>query len=51
MKPFLKANWENLINISYAVNPDVLKPWLPNGLELDMQNGKAFVSLVWIFQR
>jgi uncharacterized protein YqjF (DUF2071 family) len=46
MKPFLTAQWLNLINLSYAVDPDVLLPFLPEGVELDILNGKAFVSLV-----
>lgn len=43
---FLSAHWENLIMANYAVNPDVLKPYLPAGVELDFYDGKAFVSLV-----
>ncbi|MFI5148500.1 MAG: YqjF family protein [Bacteroidia bacterium] len=46
MKPFLCARWTNLINITYAVNPDVLKPYLPSGVELDIEQGKAFLSIV-----
>ncbi|HXC07119.1 MAG TPA: DUF2071 domain-containing protein [Bacteroidia bacterium] len=46
MKAFLSARWVNLINITYAVNPDLLIPYLPQGLELDVEQGKAFVSLV-----
>lgn len=43
---FLKARWENLIMANYAVNPDVLKPYLPHGVELDFYNNKTYVSLV-----
>lgn len=43
---FLSARWENLIMANYAVNPDVLKPYLPNGVELDFYNNKPYVSLV-----
>lgn len=43
---FLTARWENLIMANYEVNPDVLKPYLPNGVELDLYNNKAYVSLV-----
>jgi uncharacterized protein len=46
MKPFLTAEWLYLANITYAVDPAVLLPYLPRGLELDTINGKAFVSLV-----
>lgn len=43
---FLSARWENLIMANYSVNPDVLKPYLPNGVELDFYQDKVFVSLV-----
>ena len=45
-KTFLSAKWENLIMANYEVNPDVLTPYLPNGVELDFYNGKTYVSLV-----
>ncbi len=43
---FLKARWENLIMANYEVNPELLKPYLPNGVEIDFFEQKAFVSLV-----
>jgi uncharacterized protein YqjF (DUF2071 family) len=43
---FLSARWENLIMANYEVNPDVLKPYLPTGVELDFYNNKTYVSLV-----
>ena len=46
MKPFLTAEWTHVTNITYAVDPALLKPHLPEGLELDTIDGKAFVSLV-----
>jgi len=46
MRPFLTAEWKNLILLTYAVNPAVLEPYLPKGLELDLYKGKAFVSFV-----
>jgi len=45
-KTFLSARWENLIMANYAVNPEVLIPYLPKGVELDFYDGKAWVSLV-----
>jgi uncharacterized protein len=45
-KTFLSARWENLIMANYAVNPEVLIPYLPKGVELDFYDGKAMVSLV-----
>jgi len=46
MKNFLSANWRKLIMANYAVNPEVLSPFLPKHTELDLHNGKAYVSLV-----
>lgn len=43
---FLSARWENLIMANYAVNPEVLTPYLPNGVELDFYKHKTYVSLV-----
>ena len=49
---FLSARWENLIMANYAINPEVLKPFVPNGVELDFYNNKAYVSLVgFMFKR
>lgn len=46
MAIFLKAKWENIIMANYAVEPEILKPYLPSGVELDLYNDKAYVSLV-----
>ncbi|MBK9400348.1 MAG: DUF2071 domain-containing protein [Bacteroidetes bacterium] len=43
---FLSARWENLIMANYAIDPDILKPYLPKGVELDFYEGRAYVSLV-----
>jgi len=43
---FLEAKWENLIMANYAVDPKVLIPYLPKGVELDSFDGKFYVSLV-----
>ena len=49
---FLSARWENLIMANYAVNPEVLKKYIPNGVELDLYHEKAYVSLVgFMFKR
>lgn len=45
-KLFLSARWENLVLFTYSVNPEVLHPYLPQGLEPDTINNQAFVSLV-----
>lgn len=46
LQTFLTARWENLIMANYAVPPEVVKPYLPAGVELDLFEGEAFVSLV-----
>ena len=46
MTNFLNAMWENLIMANYAIDPKVLLPYLPNGVELDFYNGETYVSLV-----
>ena len=46
MKTFLTARWENLIMANYEVEPSILLPYLPKGVELDFHQGKTYVSLV-----
>jgi uncharacterized protein YqjF (DUF2071 family) len=41
---FLKANWENIIMANYEIDPNY--SFLPKGVELDLYNGKAYMSLV-----
>ncbi len=43
---FLKANWEHLILVNYVIEPEILKPFIPAGTELDIWNGKCLLSLV-----
>jgi uncharacterized protein YqjF (DUF2071 family) len=48
---FLKAEWRNLAIANYVINKDVLKPHLPAGTELDLWEGKCYVSAVaFMFQ-
>jgi uncharacterized protein YqjF (DUF2071 family) len=42
----LTAEWRNLFLATYAVPSGLLRPRLPPGLELDLRNGNAFVSLI-----
>lgn len=46
MKTFLTAKWQNLIMANYEIEPAILLPYLPKGVELDYFHGKAYVSLV-----
>ena len=46
MSRFLTARWEDLVMANYAVDPALLADRVPEGTELDIFNGKCFVSLV-----
>ena len=46
MSTFLTAEWRKLIMAQYEVAPKKLAPYLPRGLELELYQGKCFVSLV-----
>ncbi len=45
-RTFLTAEWRKLIMAQYAVDPAVLAPYLPAGVELDLFHGQCFVSMV-----
>lgn len=46
MRKFLTARWQDLIMANYEVESSLLADRVPAGTELDMQDGKCFVSLV-----
>jgi uncharacterized protein len=43
---FLTASWNHLIMANYAVDPQVLQAYVPAHTELDLYEGKCYVSLV-----
>jgi len=43
---FLTAEWRELAMLNYAVNPDLLRQFVPRGTELDDWNNILFISLV-----
>jgi uncharacterized protein YqjF (DUF2071 family) len=43
---FLTAQWRHLAMLNYAVDPDLLTPHLPAGVELDVWHGAHYVSVV-----
>jgi hypothetical protein len=45
-KRFLTAEWRQLAMLNYSIDPEVLKPRVPRGTELDSWNGITFVSVV-----
>src|SRR5258708_20138471 len=46
LKVFLTAVWRDLAMLNYAVDPALLRPFVPAGTELDSFDGKTYVSLV-----
>lgn len=46
MRKFLTAGWEDLIMANYEVDPQLLADRIPMGTEIDLHEGKCFVSLV-----
>lgn len=46
MPTFLKAEWRKLLMANYAVDPEILKKYIPARTELDLWNGTCYVSLV-----
>ncbi len=45
-RAFLTAEWRNLGLVTYDVAPAMLLPLLPAGCDLDLREGRAFVSFV-----
>ena len=43
---FLKAEWRKLAFANYEVDPSILAVYVPPGTELDLWEGKCFVSLI-----
>jgi len=46
MKKFLTAKWHDLIMANYEVDPSLLASRIPAGTELDLHEGRCFISLV-----
>ncbi len=45
-RPFLTAEWRHLAMLNYVVDPHLLAPYLPAGVELDFWQGRTYVSLI-----
>ncbi|WP_042724272.1 YqjF family protein [Chthoniobacter flavus] len=43
---FLTAEWRSLLMVNYVMDPAVLRPLVPRGVELDLWQGEALVSMV-----
>lgn len=46
MSTFLSAEWRKLAMANYAIDPDILKAFVPYKTELDTWNNTCYVSLV-----
>jgi uncharacterized protein len=46
MRRFLTAEWRDLIMANYEIDPALLADRVPYGTELDLHDGRCFVSLV-----
>ncbi len=46
MKKFLTAKWQDLVMANYKVDGSILRDRVPYGTELDLHEGRCFVSLV-----
>jgi uncharacterized protein YqjF (DUF2071 family) len=45
-RPFLTASWHDLVMVSWAIEPALLRPYLAPGTELDLWQGDAVASIV-----
>ena len=43
---FLTAEWRYLVMLNFAVDRDVVQPFVPHGTELDWFHGRTFLSVV-----
>src|SRR5271154_3895166 len=43
---FLSAEWRDLVMLNYEVEPEILRRYVPLGVELDTFGGRTFVSVV-----
>lgn len=40
MQTFLTANWQNIVMANYEIDPKILLPYIPAGVELDFLKAK-----------
>ncbi len=43
---FLTAEWNNLALINYEIDQELLKKHIPTGTQIDLWNGKCYISLI-----
>ncbi|MEO1170668.1 MAG: DUF2071 domain-containing protein [Myxococcota bacterium] len=45
-RAFLTARWSSLLMLNYEIDPEILRPRVPAGCELDYHNRRCFISVV-----
>lgn len=45
-RSFMHAEWNDLIFINYEIHPQFLEKYVPKGTEIDLWNGKCYISLI-----
>ena len=45
-KPLMKAVYSDLVAVNFQIDPKILRPLVPAGLELDFYHGETFISLI-----
>ena len=45
-RAFLTAEWSSLAFINFEIEPDALAPFTPPGTEIDLWNGRCYISVV-----
>jgi len=43
---FLTAEWRDLLMLNFEISPELVRPFVPRGVELDFWNGRTFISIV-----
>lgn len=46
MRPFLTAQWRDLVFFNWVIDPAVLAPYVPKGVTLDSVHGETYISVV-----
>src|SRR5687767_11115562 len=43
--PVMHQNWENLLFLHWPIDPVAIRPLIPEGLEIDTFDGKAWIGI------
>ncbi|MDB4777923.1 DUF2071 domain-containing protein [bacterium] len=45
-KLLMQANWSEIVSVNFQIDPAILEPRVPQGLELDFHNNETYISLI-----